>query len=54
MINKDDMKNKLLELYNDVLLHSRPSLQQATKEEQLKRYPIIQFVREICFLYDSF
>lgn len=53
-INKDDMKNKLLELYEDAVLHGRPSLRQATKKEQLKIYPIMQLIKELCFIYNSF
>lgn len=48
-MDKQKLKTELLERYREVVSHGCPSLQNATPDKQLKMYPIMQFIREICF-----
>lgn len=48
-MDKQELKKELLERYGDVVSHGHPALQNATPDKQLKMYPIMQFIREICF-----
>ena len=49
IMDKQELKKELLERYGDVVSHGHPALQNATPDKQLKMYPIMQFIREICF-----
>lgn len=48
-MDKQELKTELLERYREVVSHGHPALQNATPNKQLKMYPIIQFIKEICF-----
>ena len=48
-MDKQELKKELLKRYGDVVSHGYPALQNATPDKQLKMYPIMQFIREICF-----
>lgn len=49
LASREILKRELLKMYSEIVSHGYPALRAATPDKQLKMYPIMQFIREICF-----
>ena len=49
MDKQELLKKELIKRYRETVCNGHPALQNATPDKQLKIYPMMQFIREICF-----